>query len=102
MLQKKSYNMIRTWVYRNARNIELSLWKYFFENGSKEDVLSALSYYQNEDGGFGNALEADNWNPNSTPYTTLYAINILNDIEFTDLNHPIYKGILKYLNSEKD
>ena len=28
--------------------------------------------------------------------------NILNDIEFMDLTHPIYQGILKYLYSEKD
>lgn len=102
MLTKSKFNMIRTWVYRNARDIELSLWKYFFENGSKEDVISALSYYQNDDGGFGNSLEPDNWNPNSTPYTTLHAISILQDIKFTDLEHPIYKGILKYLHSEKD
>ncbi|WP_310603363.1 hypothetical protein [Anaerosporobacter sp.] len=102
MLTKQTYDRIKTWVYRNARDFELSLWKYYFENGSKEDVISALSYFQNEDGGFGNSLEPDNWNPNSTPYTTLYAINILKDIEFTDLSHPIYEGILKYLYSEKD
>ena len=80
MMSKDTYYMIKTWVYRNARNIELSLWKYYFECGSKEDVISALSFYQNEDGGFGNALEPDNWNPNSTPYTTLNAISILKDI----------------------
>ncbi|MDF2842357.1 MAG: hypothetical protein K0R00_783 [Herbinix sp.] len=102
MLSTKTYNQIKTWVYRNARTLELCLWNYFFEKGNKDDVISALSYYQNEDGGFGNALEPDNWNPNSTPYTTLYAISILNDIEFTDLSHPIYKGILKYLQSERD
>lgn len=102
MISKKMYDRIKTWVYRNGRDIELSLWKYYFENGSKEDVISALSFYQNEDGGFGNGLEPDNWNPNSTPYTTLYAISILKDIEFVDLNHPIYKGILSYLYSEQD
>lgn len=102
MITKNTYDRIRTWVYRNARNIELNLWKYFFENGSKDDVLEALSYYQNDDGGFGNGLEPDNWNPGSTPYTTLYAINLLSDIEFVDLGHPIYKGILEYLHSEKD
>lgn len=102
MISKNKYTEIKKWVYRNGRDIELNLWKYHFENGSKDDVISALSYYQNEDGGFGNALEPDNWNPNSTPYTTLYAIDILKEIEFVDLNHPIYKGILKYLYSEKD
>ncbi len=102
MISKNKFVKIKEWVYRNGRDIELNLWKYHFENGSKDGVISALSFYQNEDGGFGNALEPDNWNPNSTPYTTLYAIDILKEIEFVDLNHPIYKGILKYLYSEKD
>ncbi|EKQ56050.1 MULTISPECIES: hypothetical protein [unclassified Clostridium] len=102
MIKSKTFLEVRNWIYRNAREIELSLWRYYFENGKKEDVLCALSAYQNEDGGFGHALEADNWNPNSSPYTTLFAINILKDIEYTDLEHPIYKGIMNYLNSQKD
>lgn len=102
MLSLNTYERVKTWVHRNAREIELSLWKFYFENGSQDDVIEALSYYQNDDGGFGNALEPDNWNPNSTPYTTLNAINILNDIGFQDMEHPIYKGILKYLYSEQD
>lgn len=96
------YQEVRMWMYRNAREIELNLWKYFFEDGSKDAVVSALMFYQNEDGGFGHALEADNWNPNSTPYTTYVAINILKSIGFTDMKHPIYQGIMKYLVSGKD
>lgn len=98
-LTLEDYQEIRLWVYRNARQIELALWQYYFEKGSKEAVLSALSFYQNEDGGFGNALEADNWNPNSSLYTTLSAINILKDIKFSDIQHPIFKGIFKFLES---
>jgi hypothetical protein len=97
----KSYEEVRTWIYKNSRQIDLTLWQYVFENGSKEAVLSALAFYQNEDGGFGNALEADNWNPNSSPYTTLYAINILKYIDFEDINHQIMKGIFKFLESGK-
>ncbi len=89
-------------VYRNARPIELARWKYHFENGSKKDVLTALSAYQNDDGGFGNALEPDCWNVNSTPICTWYATKILRDINFTDVSHPIFQGILKYLESGKD
>jgi hypothetical protein len=98
-LSKKAFDEIRTWIYRNARQIELTLWQYEFENGSKEAVLSALSYYQNEDGGFGNTLEADCWNPSSSPYTTLNAIGKLSAIDFTDINHPIMQGIVKYIES---
>lgn len=98
-LSLKDYMEIRSWMYRNARPIELAIWQYYFENGSKEAVLSDLSFYQNEDGGFGHALEADSWNPNSSPYTTLRAINILQGINFTDKQHPIMQGIFKFLES---
>ena len=60
----------REFIYRNARPLELAQWQYHFENGSKENVLAVLSFYQNKDGGFGHALEADSWNPNSSPVQT--------------------------------
>ena len=95
----KDFNEIRKWMYRNARHLELTLWQYEFENGRKDAVLGALSFYQNEDGGFGNALEPDSWNPDSTPYTTAIAIGILKVIGFTDVWHPIISGILRFLDS---
>jgi hypothetical protein len=98
-LDKKSFEEIRNWVYRNARPMELAIWQYEFEDGSRDAVLTALSFYQNEDGGFGNALEADCWNPNSSPYTTLNAISKLKEINFTDRNHPIIQGIFKFIES---
>lgn len=98
-LSLQDFQEIKSWMYRNARQIELAIWQYYFENGSKETVLSALSFYQNDDGGFGHALEADSWNPNSSPYTTLTAINILKGIKFTDKQHSIMKGIFKFLES---
>ena len=64
-LSKQAFEEIRIWIYRNARQLEIELWQYYFENGSKENVLSALSLYKNDDGGFGNTLEPDSWNPNS-------------------------------------
>lgn len=101
-MNNKIFDQVNVWIHRNARELELAQWEYFFENGTKEAVLKALQSYQNPDGGFGHALEADNWNPNSSPITTQQAIKILNDIDFHDLNHPIYQGIFTYLNSEKD
>lgn len=86
---------------RNARPLEFALWQYHFENGSKEAVLDVLFHYQNDDGGFGYAIEPDNWNPNSTPYTADFAINLLRQIGFTDINHSLYQGILRYLKNTK-
>lgn len=97
MLDKKAFTEIQSWIYRNARPLELALWKFHFENGNIDDILDTLAIYQNEDGGFGNILEPDNWNPQSIPYVTEFAINILRQINFYDVTHPIYKGIFRYL-----
>ncbi len=100
-LGPEAFGEVRSWIHRNARQIDLALWQYLFENGSREAVLSALSLYQNPDGGFGNALEPDNWNPASTPYTTLFAINLLKQLDFCDTSHPILQGIFNFLESGK-
>lgn len=102
MMRKLStidFQEIRFWMYRNARPIDLAIWQYHFDKGSKEAILSALSAYQNSDNGFGRALDADNWNPNSSPYTTGIAITILDEIKISDTQHPLVKGILAYLDN---
>ena len=98
----ETWEEIRKWMMQHARPLEISLWKYFYEGSTKSEVLDVLLSYQNEDGGFGQGLEPDNWNPNSTPATTRYAINVLRQIEFEDKEHPIFQGILKYLESDKN
>ncbi len=94
-----AFQEIRRWMYRNARPVDLAVWQYHFENGSREAVLKALSFYQNEDGGFGYALEADSWNPGSSPYTTLNALNMLKSIGFLDMRHSMLQGILRYFDN---
>ncbi len=89
-------------IYRNSRSLDLARWQYHFEDGSKEAVLKALSYYQNEDGGFGHALEPDAWNPNSSPVQTCFATEILREINFTEKSHPMVKKILSYLENTDD
>lgn len=96
------FEKAKRFVYRNARPLELALWKFHFENGTAEEVLNVLSMYQNDDGGFAYAIEPDCWNVNSTPIATWMATQKLYEIGFEDKNHPIIKGILKYLDSGKD
>ena len=71
------FQEIRQWVHQNARTVDLAVWQYHFEGGPAEAILYELAFYQNADGGFGRALEPDNWNPASSPYATLYAANML-------------------------
>lgn len=64
----------KQFIISNARPLELAWYRAVFEGGPKGAVVEELKKFQNPDGGFGNALEPDNWNPNSTPITTNDAI----------------------------
>lgn len=101
-MMKHTYQKAQEFIYRNARPLDFARWQYHFENGSKEAILRALSYYQNSDGGFGHALELDCWNPNSSPIGTCAAIQRLKEIDFDDATHPLVLGILNYLDSGVD
>ena len=96
------FEKAKRFVYQNARPLDLARYRFHFENGSVDEVLYALSFYQNDDGGFAYAIEPDNWNVHSTPIGTWAATMILREIGFTDASHPMIKGILKYLDSGKD
>lgn len=96
------FEKARKFVYRSARPLDFARWQFHFEGGSREAVLRALSYYQNDDGGFGHAIEPDFWNPGSTPIGCWQAGNILQEIGLTDPSHPIIQGILRYLDSGAD
>ena len=86
---------VNTWMHRNARELELSQWAYFFENGSRESVLAAALMFRNEDGGFGHAIESDNWNPASTPIATFTAFHLLLSVGVAG-THPVMQGMLDY------
>lgn len=101
-LKTRDFQEIRFWVHRNARPLDLALWKYHFENGTQEEVLSALSFYQNNDGGFGSTIDPDNWNPASTPYNAQIVVKMLRQIGFLDMSHPVYQGIFDYLENTED
>lgn len=101
-IEKEDFKQIREWMYRNARNVELCMWQYVFEQGTAECVLDALSHYQNDDGGFGHAIEADNWNPNSTPIATHHVLKTCKLLGIQQWKHPIFENIMRYLESMKD
>ncbi len=96
------FESARSFVYKNARPLDMARWTFLFEGGSKEDLLKVLATYQNEDGGFGHALEPDCWNPDSSPIQTWTATQIIKEINLEDKEHPIIQGILNYLSSGKD
>jgi hypothetical protein len=99
VLDAREFARVRHWIYRNARPVDLARWRYHFHSGAREDVLCALAAYQNADGGMGHALEADSWNPNSTPMQCSTAIDILREIDWHETEHPLVRNLLRYLDS---
>ena len=69
-------------ILSNARLLERHLFAYLFQDGDRQKVLTALLAYQNEDGGFGNALEPDKRTSTSQPIDQEFALRILSDIGF--------------------
>lgn len=81
---------------RNGRLLERALFTHHFESGGGDGVLTALAAYQNEDGGFGNALEPDIRLPASSPLATTVALQILRDIGATS-DTPMVQQAIAYL-----
>ncbi len=92
-------NTAKSFVLENARPLELAVYKYCFANESNQAVINELVKFQNPDGGFGNALEADFFNPNSSPIATNDAVMTLYRVNALYRDSDIVKGIVKYLNS---
>lgn len=71
-------------IWNHARLLERQLFSFLFQNGDRQKVLTALTAYQNSDGGFGNALEPDKRSASSQPIDQEFALRILDDIGFDD------------------
>ncbi|MBE6819822.1 MAG: hypothetical protein E7516_02050 [Ruminococcaceae bacterium] len=92
-------NTAINFILQNARPLELAVYKYLFESGSTQAVINELLKFQNADGGFGNALEPDSFNPNSSPIATNDAIITLCRVNALNKESNIVKGIIRYLES---
>jgi hypothetical protein len=64
----------------HARLVERLLFAHRFRDGNAEPVLHVLQGYQNEDGGFGHALEPDLRGPESQPIHVDTALRILDEV----------------------
>lgn len=85
----------REFIYKNGRLLDRKRYEYWFENGSADHVLSVLRAYQNDDGGFGHALEPDIRCPHSQPVATEMALSIMNEMNAYDPQ--IVEGIGNFL-----
>jgi len=69
----------KNWIYSKGRDLEITMYNAIFLD-DKEDLLTSLSLYISEDGGFGNQLYYNS--VGSTVYETYYAMKILIDCNY--------------------
>ncbi len=74
----------QTFIWGNARLLERLLFAYLFKEGKRQPVIAALRAYQNDDGGFGHALEPDKRTPNSQPVDQDFALRVLDGLGFDE------------------
>jgi hypothetical protein len=79
-LSRKAFARARGFLKNQARPIDRALFEYRFENGPVDAVLDALAAYQNEDGGFGHALEPDMRTPSSSALATGGGLRLLAEL----------------------
>jgi len=99
---REDYNKALHYFKHHGRTLDYHLVKNIAED-CKSEVMDALLSFQNEDGGFGNALEPDLRLPNSSAIATEVAINIMTSLAIEDLDifNPIIDYLEKTFNHEK-
>jgi hypothetical protein len=93
---------IKTYLRNNARKLDLRVYEHLFEGAQAQAVLDELRPYQNEDGGFGHALEPDLRLPESSAIATTVAFQYLNKLKGANANKLISNAIRYFVESYDD
>lgn len=73
-----------SFIWQNARLLERSIFEQNFLNASPSRIINILRTYQNDDGGFGHALEPDLRCPESQPLFVEFGLRTLYDCKLRD------------------
>lgn len=95
-LSHKSFQRAKSYIFEHGRKLDHRLFEFHFEKSSRESVIEILSEYQNEDCGFGQALEPDLRSLLSSVYTTSQGLFILREVGATS-DEPIVQKAMRYL-----
>lgn len=96
MLSLDVQGQARDFILAHARPLEQAIYAYEFEAGDLQSVWTALSAFQNADGGFGNALEPDFRLPDSSVLATTVGLQVLRAYA-APATHPLVEGAMRYL-----
>lgn len=100
-LSQTAFANSKAFIFAHGRPVDQRLFEFHFEGGSKTAVLDALAAFQNDDGGFGNGLEADLRTPNSSVIATSTAFSIFRSVGAT-AEEPSIQRAVAYLHENFD
>lgn len=99
LLTRDAFKKAGQFIEENGRPLEVARFKYEFSEAPASQVLEALSSFQNNDGGFGCALEPDLRTQESSTLCTSMAFQTLRSLGVSKEN-PLVSNALKFLRSE--
>ena len=100
-LSREAFARARRFIITQGRPFERALFRYRFEGAAVEGVLDELARFQNEDGGFGRALEPDSRTASSSALATGIGLQILRELECL-ADHPMVRKAVTYLRTTYD
>ncbi len=81
-----NFEKASNFIWKNGRLLERRVFEFVFLGGTKNNILNAIKAYQNDDGGFGHALEPDLRTPESQPLYTGFALRLMYDCNIKDID----------------
>ncbi|PPA69678.1 hypothetical protein [Jeotgalibacillus proteolyticus] len=95
-LSKNQIIAINLFIQREARPVDRAFHLFRQGEASYEEVVRCLELYQNQDGGFGHALEPDSRLIDSSVLNTTVALQYLTQLPIKE-DHPMIQRALSYL-----
>ncbi len=93
--------MARNFILMKARPLDKAMLRFEFEQGSAADVVKELETFQNDDGGFGHALEPDFRLPDSSAIATTIALQYISRLRLPEIPVMVVQA-LQYLHQTFD
>lgn len=101
-LTKALFKQLNIYMGTYARPLERSVFNYYFNDSSGDDILDALETFQNTDGGFGKGIEPDFKLIKSSPMATSIGLRYLSKLDNCDKAQNMIEKSIEYLKATFD
>ena len=103
-LSKEAFGRASNYINEFGRPLEVARFAYHFEGGPAGAVVGELKAFQNEDGGFGHALEPDMRTPESSALATSVAFQMIRELPgdaVVELVQPAFNYLVQTFDTSK-